>query len=171
MGHTRWERTKDVATLVDADGAILATVPQPLPEQAAITTADGSWEITYSKTELRCDVDDSVASMVASAAKPWRNAKEVSLRIGTQEYTAINEARNDWVYVSGDTKVGQFSGGRNGVRTAITEFEEDANLDTDARIFFSLITRSILEARLQRTQLAWTSTMVLMTIAIILTLI
>ncbi|MDO4928228.1 MAG: hypothetical protein Q3976_04100 [Corynebacterium sp.] len=171
MVYTRWERNKDVATLVDAAGTTLATVPQPLPEQATVTTTDGSWEVTYSNTELRSEAADATVSMVASAEKPWRNAKEVELRIGTQDYKAINEARNDWVYVAGDTKVGQFSGSGNGVRAAITEFEEDASLDTDARIFFSLVTRTILEARLRRTQLAWTSTMVIMTIAIILTLI
>lgn len=167
MQHTSWQREKDQAILLSDAGKQLGSFPQVLGEDVQIALADGTtWEIT--KDAHRLKAGDFQADC---GQKKWNAAKNIAIDLGDKQLTAVNEVRNDWVYLAGEDKVGQFSGGNRGVRQAITEFEADAEVSEQEKIFLSLLTRTVLEARLQRSQLVWTTTMVIMTIAIILTFI
>lgn len=169
MQHTRWERRNKQAHLLSDAGKELGTFPQPLPAHATVTLADGTeWDIHSDAKEIAIP---KAGFQATGGKKKWQYAKEVTIALGERELRAVNEARNDWVYEAGEQKLGQFSGGNRGVRQAITEFEPDSEFSEQEQIFLSLVTRMLLDARAQRTQMVWLVTMVLMTIAIIITFI
>lgn len=89
----------------------------------------------------------------------------VSLR-GT-ELRLLNEQRNDWIVEDANgTKIAQFSGGNNGVRRAILEFESDheGDLSTDQTIALSWFVRLLLEHRLDSSSWAILGTVLIFAI-------
>ncbi|MCF4006199.1 hypothetical protein L1O03_03265 [Corynebacterium uropygiale] len=79
----------------------------------------------------------------------------------------INEQRNDWIIEDASgTKIAQFSGGNNGVRRAILEFESDheGDLETDQTIALSWFVRLLLEHRLDKSSWAILGTVLLFAI-------
>ncbi|QDZ43010.1 hypothetical protein [Corynebacterium sp. sy039] len=176
MEHTRWNRTRvagsKVAELRSNDDVLLASFAQPTPEQADVEVLGHHWHICATHTEIRATLPDGrvYRAVPEDEGKKFSRSKRVVVRTDRNSY-AVNEARQDWVYVSADAaedKLGQFSGGNKGVRQAITEFEPDSQLSDSEKIFFSLVTRHILEARLDSTSLVLSISLLILTPVIIL---
>ncbi|MDO4632219.1 MAG: hypothetical protein Q4A82_08070, partial [Corynebacterium sp.] len=101
--------------------------------------------------------------------KKFSRAKEITIDFGDKKVFAINESGGDWVYVdAADNKIGQFSGGNNGVRKSITEFEPDAALSLEEQVFLSWVTRTALEAKLMVTSMIVIMSLLLMLPVVIL---
>ena len=91
------------------------------------------------------------------------------MSIGNRSFVLVNEASNNWIVDDENgTKVAQFSGGNNGVRKAILEFEGATDLPRDAVVGLSWLARLALEQRLSRTSTVVIATLALMTVAAIL---
>lgn len=125
------------------------------PEELGVFAEDtaavggGIWQLSRGKEGgARATLDDG---RVFEAAGNLARDKRIEVSLAGRRFTFVNEARNDWIIDDADSlKIGQFSGGNNGVRRAILEFEEEASADlSDAeRAGLSWFVRLILESRL-----------------------
>lgn len=106
---------------------------------------------------------------VLTAEANFKKDKSIPVSIGNRGFVLFNEASNNWIIDDENgTKVGQFSGGNNGVRKAILEFEGETDLPRDAVVGLSWMARLVLEQRLSRTSTMVIATLALMTVAAIL---
>ena len=121
------------------------------------------WQLTSTPNTLTAVLPEGVTYTATVPAKKFSRAKEIAIDFGDKQVQAINEAGADWVYVdAADKKLGQFSGGNNGVRRSITEFEPDVALTHDEQVFLSWVTRTMLESRLAVTTMIATMSLLLM---------
>lgn len=134
-----------------------------------VAVGDAQWELAKDDHGLEAHLPDGRVFR-ATTAGPFKRAKEVRVDLAGVSVTAVNEARQDWVYLDHEEeKLGQFSGGNNGVRQAITEFERP--LAVEHQVFLSWVTRNLLEARLGSATTAMLAVLVIMLIVAIVTLI
>lgn len=154
MLHTLWDNRgksegRPVVHLLSDTGSDLATFPISVPSTATtIAVGEENWTINGTKTRLEATLPDGKQFSAKPDNKPFGRAKTISIDLAGTTVTAINESRSDWVYVDGNNnKLGQFSGGNNGVRQSITEFEPDAPLNDAEKVFLSWVTRTALEAK------------------------
>ena len=150
-GNRRKQGDEHVVSLLDDQGSQILDLPQNWPSEEFGVTVDGQeWRVLATDTDLQATLPGGQVFSANSGDKKFTRAKRLEIQLG-QPISAINEQRNDWVYVASDaeeTKLGQFSGGNNGVRKSITEFEEDSGLGREEKIFLSLVTKRTLESRL-----------------------
>lgn len=167
MSHTRWSpRAKDHSgTVHDESGAMVAS----FRGDTTAIVGDAQWELKKTDTGLQACLPDGRV-LRAHTTGPLKRAKRVEVDLDGTTVIAVNEARQDWVYVDAtDNKVGQFSGGNNGVRAAITEFE--VPLPVEHTVFLSWVTRTLLEARLGSSTTAMLAVLIIMLIVAVVTLI
>lgn len=96
-----------------------------------------------------------------------KTAQELCADLDGVQVRLLNEQRNDWIIETVDgEKFAQFSGGNNGVRRAIMEFDPgyDDYLDIDRSIALSWFVRLILEYRLDKTSKAIIGTVLIFAI-------
>ncbi len=158
MNYTSWcDRRKvkgeAVVHLHDEADAEIATFPQVIATDAdahSATVGSDTWRLTQTDKHLiAATLPDGTVYSADTGGKSFSRAKHIDIDLGGKAVTAVNEGGADWVYVdSADAKLGQFSGGNNGVRRSITEFEPDAGLSHDEQVFLSWVTRTALEAKL-----------------------
>ena len=164
MHYTSWDRS-------DADRPVL--LAEGGPEVLARfdkTSADVDGE----KWTLAFDAESGATATlhdvpVLTAEANFKKDKTIPVSIGNRSFVLVNEASNNWIVDDENgTKVAQFSGGNNGVRNAILEFEGETDLPRDAVVGLSWLARLALEQRLSRTSTAVIATLALMTVAAIL---
>lgn len=154
MLYTLWNNREKsdgqrIVHLFDDDRNQIAAFPINSPTTTtAITVGETKWQINGNKTQLEAQLPNDERFVANTDRKPFGRTKSITIDLAGKPVLAINEGRADWVYVDAeDNKLGQFSGGNNGVRKAITEFESDAQLSHDQKIFLSWVTRTTLEAK------------------------
>lgn len=171
MNYTAWcDRRKvkgeAVVHLHDDADAEIATFPQVMSAEAAeanvATVGSDTWRLTHDGNTITATLPDGTAYQAVATGKTFSRAKRINVDLGGKTVTAVNEGGADWVYVdSADVKLGQFSGGNNGVRRSITEFEPEAGLNHSERVFLSWVTRTALEAKLGSSTLILTVSLLL----------
>lgn len=151
-GYTSWgKRTDSTPLFVEEGPEVLGTFG------SGAATVDGQpWLLQVdSKVGARAVINDEVEyHLEGRVGKDHR----VTAKVGDHELFLINEARDDWVIEDHrGEKVGQFSGGNNGVRRAILEVEpakaSGVPLSRSEVAALSWFARLLLEARLSRTSL------------------
>ncbi|MDO4762427.1 MAG: hypothetical protein Q4A31_10950 [Corynebacterium sp.] len=131
----------------DADES-RAVFPLDVAQHPVATVGQGSWELKADKHSLAATLPDGRVFQATTGAKPFGRSKRIDVDLAGVSVAAVNEAGQDWVYVdSADEKLGQFSGGNNGVRKSITEFEE-SSLSDEQKVFLSWVTKTALEAKM-----------------------
>lgn len=172
MQHTMWgERGKvdgkDTVALLSDERRNLGVFPMNFHEDKRgfheVTVLGQPWAITVSDNEVLATCPAGTYRAVSEKKFGASKSVEITTPQG-RAIRAICEARSDWVYVTGDAteeKLGQFSGAGNGVRSAITEFEPGADLSDEDRVFLSIITRVVLEEKLDLTWLSLVGTLTL----------
>ena len=158
MHYTSWDRS-------DADRPVL--LAEGGPEVLARfdkTSADVDGE----KWTLAFDAESGATATLHDVPVLTAEAN-FKKDIGNRSFVLVNEASNNWIVDDENgTKVAQFSGGNNGVRKAILEFEGATDLPRDAVVGLSWLARLALEQRLSRTSTVVIATLALMTVAAIL---
>ncbi len=154
MLYTLWgDRSKvgdtPVVSLFDDAKHTIATFPISTNGEATATgPGDTQWKITGDKTHLAASLPTGQQFNAQTVSKPFGRAATIDIDLDGMKVQAINETGSNWVYVNEqDEELGQFSGGNNGVRKAITEFVPTAELTTEQKVFLSWVTRTTLEAK------------------------
>ena len=164
MHYTSWDRTDR-----DAPVLLLEAGPQELGRFTDETAAvNGStWALAQDKdTGAHATLADG---RVFRAAGDFRRDKAIAVDLAGRVFTFVNESSNNWIIDDADgTKIGQFSGGDNGVRTAVLEFEDGVALPVEEVAGLSWFVRLILEARLAKGSTALIGTLILMSVVAIL---
>ena len=158
MHYTSWDRSDVNRPILLAEGGpdVLARFDGETAE------VDGQrWTLDFDpETGATASLDDAP---VLTAPANFRKDKSIPVTIGDRSFMLVNEASNNWIIDDeSGTKVGQFSGGNNGVRRAILEFEGETTLPVDTIVGLSWVSRLALETRLTRS-----STMVIATLALL----
>ncbi|MCS4535409.1 hypothetical protein [Corynebacterium sp. HS2168-gen11] len=167
MKHSMWrDQAQPQALLCDETGQVQAK----FEKTHAIVGAD-TWQLTAEKQKLSAKLPSGDVFVATADGKPFGRAKTISIDAAGMSIKAINEGATDWVYVDdADRKLGQFSGGNNGVRKSITAFE-DESLTLEQQVFLSWVSRTTLEAKTLGTSVAIIASLLLMLPVAILALI
>ncbi|RNE49578.1 hypothetical protein [Corynebacterium alimapuense] len=164
MDYTSWDRNKRGAPILLAEDG-----PRELgsfTEDSATVDGD-TWELTFDReTGAQAVLADE---RLFRAVGNFRKDKTINAILGEHKFTLINESANNWIIDDehGD-KVGQFSGGNNGVRRAILELDGDVSLSAEELVALSWFVRLILENRLSRTSTTLIGTLIGMSVVAIL---
>ncbi|AEG84326.1 hypothetical protein [Corynebacterium ulcerans] len=174
MDYTAWgNRAKGTVELLDDANNTLATFPADNCESEHVNVRGVDWVVSRSKQQITAQLPDGSAFVADASPKGFGRAKAIDIDAAGRKMRAINEDKNDWVYVDADpeeTKLGQFSGGNNGVRKSYTEFEPASALTNDQKAFLSLVTRTVLEAKLSSFTLMLIAFLILLIPVVILSL-
>lgn len=153
----QWGQRKDSVMSLSEDGEKVADFK--LSDNNATALIDG--------TEWSFTLDDTVASATngevtwsAEAEKGFKKAKRFVARVGDRSIDFINEQKSDWIIDEDDVKLGQFTGANHGVRHVEVEFEEDAELTKEQKVFLAWLSRITLEQHLVAS--TWILTLVLL---------
>lgn len=164
MKYTSWDRTDRDAPVLLAEAG-----PQELGRFTDETAAvNGStWALAHHEdTGAYASLADG---RVFRADGDLRKDKTITVDLAGRVFTFVNESSNNWIIDDADgTKIGQFSGGDNGVRKAILEFEDGVALPVEEVAALSWFARLILEARLTKGSTALIATLILMSVVAIL---
>lgn len=174
MLYSKWDNRRAqgdlrLVSLFDDQGSVVLDAPQSWPrEEFEIDVEGHTWKITATDTTLTAVLPDAKVYVAEAGEKKFSRAKRIELMLNSP-VVAENEQKNDWVYVDeNDNKLGQFSGGNNGVRTSITEFEAVNELTFNEQVFMSLVTKRVLESRMNSSTLVLTISLLILTPIIIL---
>ncbi len=152
MDFTSWgNRRKNHIDLFDDHDNTIATFPIDIHAEQTVDVDGVAWTLSSDKKILRAVIAGGEEFVADAGEKGFARSKRIEISLGDRNVRAINENRNDWVYVDSDpeeTKIGQFSGGNSGVRKSYTEFEKDSGLNLQQKVFLSAVTRTELEAKL-----------------------
>lgn len=197
MKYTSWGNREKIdgtnfVHLFEEEHTDIATFPSDVDGETTAQVAGSTWKLTATQQLLTAEVPASATASVPESStsetsaseshtgqtftasidgKKFSRAKEITIDFGDKKVFAINESGGDWVYVdAADNKLGQFSGGNNGVRKSITEFEPDVALSLDEQVFLSWVTRTALEAKLMVTSMIVIMSLLLMLPVVILSL-
>lgn len=164
MHYTSWDRT-------DTDAPVLLAEAGPdvlgrfTAEDASV---DGKvWGLAFDKEKgARATLPDG---RVLDAPGNFGRDKTLDVTFGDRSFTFTNESSDNWIVEDeAGEKIAQFSGGANGVRKAILEFEGETDLPVEAVAGLSWVARLVLESRLGRSSLVLIATLALFTVAAIL---
>lgn len=170
MNYTSWDNRRKLdgemfVDLLSDSGEVLATTPVDFHEEGTEVDVRGeTWTVSRTETTIEAITDAGRKFVCDAGEKKFGRSKLLTISADSH-VRAINEARSDWVYVTADEaedKLGQFSGGNNGVRRSITEFEPGNNLTDDDKIFLSFVTRSQLETKMSSNMWILTLTMLIL---------
>lgn len=171
MQYTSWDNRRKidhemhVDLLADSSGDVLATTPVNFHEEDTVVEVRGEqWSVRRTETVLEATTASGKKFVCDAGEKKFGRSKLLTITADTP-VRAINESKSDWVIVTADEaedKLGQFSGGNNGVRRSITEFEPGNNLTDDDKIFLSFVTRSQLETKMSSNMWILTLTMLIL---------
>ncbi|MCS4490592.1 hypothetical protein N7326_08150 [Corynebacterium sp. ES2794-CONJ1] len=161
--YTQWaKRTGEFARLLDPVEDEIAVFPLKVgsePDTAMVGTSP--WKVRADKNELEATLPTAQVYRATTGDKPFGRSHEITIDLAGTKIRAVNEGGQDWVYLDAtNRKVGQFSGGNNGVRKAITEFADETGRSTDdilspeQRVFLSWVTRTQLESKMMSMTLA-----------------
>lgn len=176
MKYTSWDNRRKTngdmhVDLLNDSGDVIATTPVDFQEEDTTIDVHGStWSVRRTDTTVEAKTDTGKRFVCDAGEKKFGRSKLLTITADSQ-IRAINESKSDWVYVTADEaedKLGQFSGGNNGVRRSITEFEPGNTLTEDDKIFLSFVTRQQLEAKMSSGM--WVLTLSLLILAPILVL-
>ncbi|MCQ9352348.1 hypothetical protein NQ015_01755 [Corynebacterium sp. 153RC1] len=170
LSHTGWtnrrkEQGRVLVDLHDAKSLTMGTFPRDLLGSEDVTVLGQQWRIDATKQRLTATLPDGSVFTAAAVDKPFGKAHRIDINVGIP-VVAINEQRMDWVYATNDAadqKVGQFSGGNNGARNSYTEFEQEVPLSPEQAAFLSLVSRTVMEAKLGGSTLVLTVSLLLLT--------
>lgn len=162
MHYTSWGKRENldgetrIPLLIEGGPEELGVFTETYPDGTAVV--DGQvWQLHFDQTEgARATLPDGV---VYRAAANFNRDKEITVSLGGKTFYLVNEASSNWIIDDADrNKVGQFSGGNNGVRVSILEFEPDVALTNNERVALSWLVRLVLESRLgvSSKSLLWT---------------
>lgn len=169
MHYTSWGPTKsDTTELFIEEG----------PEVLAIFT-DTEAKVKGEEWALAVDKDTATATLPDGSrytASGLRRGGTVSVDLAGRHFTFTKEKRSDWIIEDSlGQKIAQFSGGNNGVRKSITEFEGETPELTDAKtlstnevIGLSWFVRRVLLSGLNSMTVATIATLMLLTVVAIL---
>ncbi|GGG71510.1 hypothetical protein [Corynebacterium pelargi] len=154
-----------VALIAEGDTAI-ATFPAQLEGITQVEVQGTPWKLSQGQRSITAEVGQR--TFKAGVAKKFSSAKEIELDLAGRSARAICEKRSDWVYedASGE-KLGQFSGGNNGVRHSYTEFEAGKTSEEE-QVFLSLVSRTVLESKLSSMSIALIGSLVLISLFLVL---
>ncbi|GAB3690326.1 hypothetical protein [Corynebacterium nasicanis] len=164
MHYTSWDRSDVDRPVLLAEGGpeVLARFGKDTAEVDGAT-----WTLVFDAASGATATLIDVPVLTAEAN--FKKDKSIPVNIGTRSFVLVNEASNNWIIDDENgNKVAQFSGGNNGVRQAILEFEGETDLPRDAVVGLSWMARLLLEQRLSRSSTAVIATLALMTLAAIL---
>lgn len=164
MHYTSWDRSDTARPVLLAEGGpeVLAHFEKDSAE------VDGQrWTLVFDReTGATATLIDAP---VLTAEANFRKDKSIPVSVGNRNFVLVNESANNWIVDDeAGTKVAQFSGGNNGVRRAILEFEGETDLPMDAVVGLSWVARMILETRLSRTSMTVIATLVFMSVVAVL---
>lgn len=168
MHYTSWgnRETEDgdtrIPLLIEGGPEELGVFTEASPDGTAAVGGQ-VWQLHFDQTEgARATLPDGV---VYHAPGNFSRDKEIAVSLGEKTFYLVNESRTDWIIDDADrNKVGQFSGGGNGVRKSILEFEPGVELSVDERAGLSWLVRLILESKLGSSSSALLWTLVLFTV-------
>ena len=164
MHYTSWDRS-------DVDRPVLLAEGGP---EVLARFGDTSADVAGERWTLNFDPETgAVATLldapVVTATANFKKDKSIPVSVGSRSFVLVNESSNNWIIDDENgTKVGQFSGGNNGVRKAILEFEGETDLPADVIVGLSWLTRLVLETRLSRSSMMVIATLALMSLVAIL---
>ena len=164
MHYTSWDRS-DVdrpVLLVEGGPEVLARFEKDSAD------VDGErWTLSFDpETGATATLIDAP---VVTAEANFKKDKSIPVSVGSRSFVLVNEASNNWIIDDEvGNKVGQFSGGNNGVRKSILEFEGETDLPTDVIVGLSWLVRLVLETRLSRTSTMVIATLALMSVVAVL---
>lgn len=170
MNYTSWgNRRKQggemFVDLLSDNGELLATTPVDFHEDDSVVDVRGAkWTVRRTDTTVEVTTETGKKFVCDAGEKKFGRAKLLTITADSL-VRAINESKGDWVYVTADEaedKLGQFSGGNNGVRRSITEFEPGNTLTENDKIFLSFVTRQQLEAKMSSGMWVLTLTMLIL---------
>ncbi|AKE40958.1 hypothetical protein UL82_03755 [Corynebacterium kutscheri] len=165
MQYTRWDkRHEGLVELFDDAATHIATFPIDAKGTHQVSVGDTSWSLETTPNAVHALLPDG-KKYSATVAKNFSRAKVIDISLDGLAVKVINEARKDWVYTLAneeETKLGQFSGGNNGVRHSVTEFEPDGPLSDEQKVFLSQISRNTLESNLNSFSLILTISLLLL---------
>ena len=167
--YTGWgqrDSKQHTVTLIADGDTPIATFPAQLEGITQVEVQGTPWKLSQGQRNITAEVGER--SFKASVEKKFSSAKEIQLDLDGRKARAICEKRSDWVYedASGE-KLGQFSGGNNGVRNSYTEFEAGKTNEQE-QIFLSLISRTVLESKLSSMSIALIASLVLISLFLVL---
>ncbi|AZA11875.1 hypothetical protein [Corynebacterium gerontici] len=165
-GWGRRNRSEKTVELIAEGSQTLGTFPAQLQGITQVEVQGQPWKFSQGHTTLGAEVGER--RFDASAEKKFSSAKEIELNLNGRKARAVCEKRSDWVYEDADgTKLGQFSGGNNGVRNSYTEFEV-GNTNADEQVFLSLLSRTVLESKLSSMSVALIASLLLISVFLVL---
>ncbi|QGU05185.1 hypothetical protein [Corynebacterium comes] len=164
MHYTSWDRTD-----TDAPALLAEAGPTVIARFTTDTAAvDGKvWGLSFDKEKgAKATLPDG---RVLDAPGNFGRDKTFRVSLGEGFFTLLNESSTNWV-IEDETgeKIAQFSGGGNGVRKAILEFEGETDLPIEAVAGLSWLARLVLESRLGRSSLVLIGTLAAMSVVAVL---
>lgn len=162
MHYTSWGKREKVngetriPLLIEGGPEELGVFTEASPDGTA--AVDGQvWQLHFDQAEgARATLPDGV---VYAAPANFNRDKEITVSLGEKTFYLVNESSSNWIIDDAErNKVGQFSGGNNGVRTSVLEFEPDVTLTNNERAALSWLVRLVLESKLgvSSKSLLWT---------------
>lgn len=152
MRYTSWgKREKSggqtrIPLLIEDGPEELGIFTEAAPEGTAAVGGE-LWQLHFDKKGgARATLPDG---RVLEAPAHFGRDKRIEVSLDGRRYTLVNERSNDWIIDdAAEQKVGQFSGGANGVRRSILELEPGTELTREEQIGLSWLVRLVLESRL-----------------------
>ncbi|MGD7002856.1 hypothetical protein [Corynebacterium halotolerans] len=169
MHYTSWgprEKTGGetrIPLLIEGGPEELGVFSEAAPEGTA-AIAGQIWQLHVDPAEgVRATLPDGTSYQ---ASGNFGRDKKIEVSLGGRTFVFVNEARTDWIVDDAEgRKVGQFSGGNNGVRRSILEFEPGVELSDAEVAGLSWMVRLVLESRLGTSSRTLLWTLLLFTVA------
>ncbi|QMV84926.1 hypothetical protein HW450_11405 [Corynebacterium hindlerae] len=158
MTAMQWGKRQDHAITLSEDGREVTTFQLENDTTATAEVAGRTWSFELHDATARATCGD--VEWVAEAEKGFKRSKRFVARMGERSIDFINEQKSDWIIDENDVKLGQFTGANHGVRHVAVDFEPDAKLDEEQRVFLAWLSRIALEQRLVGS--SWILTVILL---------
>lgn len=168
MHYTSWgKREKEngdirIPLLIEGGPEELGVFTEATPDGTAAVGGQ-VWQLHFDQAEgARATLPNGVAY---HAPGKFGRDKEITVSLGEKTFYFVNESGSDWIIDDAQrNKVGQFSGGGNGVRKSILEFEPEVELSNDEWAGLSWLVRLVLESKLGSSSRSLLWTLVLFTV-------
>lgn len=157
----QWGKRQDGVISLSEGGEKVADFH--VTDTAATALIDGQ-QWSFSLEESSASATNGEVTWTAEAPESFQKSKRFVATMGERSIDFINEQKSDWIIDENDVKLGQFTGAANGVRHVAVDFEPDAQLNLQERVFLAWLSRIALEQRLVGSTL-WLSIALLITSA------
>lgn len=157
MTEMQWGQRKNGVISLSEDGEKVADFK--IEDDSSTALIDGQeWSFTLNDTVA--SASNGEVTWSAEAEKGFKKSKRFVAQVGERSIDFINEQKSDWIIDENDVKLGQFTGANSGVRHVAVEFEEDAKLSEEQKVFLAWLSRIALEQRLVSS--TWMLTLILL---------